>query len=145
MKLDSIIEEIQKDLLKEDEINLDKVSLQIPKLHYKWKSLLVHEKKMYLQLENDYNTLLKLKWEYYTGKISPEDLKTRGWEPFHLKILRQDIDLYLKSDSDLIKLKSLLENQSIKIDYIDSFIKEIMQRQWTIKNAIEYRKFMSGD
>lgn len=145
MKLDKIIEEIQKDVLDENVVELDKVSLQIPKLHSKWKFILVNERQRYNQIESEYHQLYKLKWEYYTGKLSQQELDTLGWEPFHLRILRTDIDIYLKSDSDLIKKKSLLELQTVKIDLIDSFIKEIMQRQWTVKNAVEWRKFMSGE
>ena len=40
------------------------------------------------KLEQDYNLLYKLKFEYYNGTISEEELKENAWEPFRLKILK---------------------------------------------------------
>jgi hypothetical protein len=34
--------------------------------------------------------------------------------------------------------------QKQKVDYLDSILKGINNRQWVIRNAIEWRKFMSG-
>ena len=86
----------------------------------------------------------RLKWEYYTGKLSEDQLKELGWEQFDLKILRQDIDLYLESDPELVALEMKLTVQKEKTDYLQSFLKELANRQYHIRDAILWRKFISG-
>jgi hypothetical protein len=88
--------------------------------------------------------LLRAKWEYYTGKMSQEELTARGWEPFALKILRNDLDLYLDSDADLIKLKQKSDFQKEKIALLEEVVKELNTRHWKIRNAIEWRRFTNG-
>ena len=50
-------------------------------------------------------SLLRKKWEYYTGKMDSETLESLGWEPFQLNILKADIDKYLDSDKELSVLR----------------------------------------
>ena len=85
-----------------------------------------------------------MKWEYYTGKLDQDQLDEYGWEPFQLKILKQDIDLYMDSDEDLQKLLNKQAYQKEKINYLDAILKSVNNRQWNIKGAIEWRKFING-
>ena len=85
-----------------------------------------------------------MKWEYYTGKLDQSQLDEHGLEPFPLKILKQDIDKYMESDDDLIVLNQRYIYQKEKVDYLESVLKEITNRHWKIKNAIEWRRFTSG-
>jgi len=71
-------------------------------------------------------------------------LDSRGWQPFALKILRQDIDLYLDSDQDLIKLQQKTQYQKEKVALLEEVVKELNTRHWKIRNAIEWRKFTNG-
>jgi len=73
--------------LKFNESELDTESLRIPQLHGKYLNLLYDEKLVLRKWKNELSSLAKLKWEYYTGKMSEEDLKKYGWEPFSLRIL----------------------------------------------------------
>ena len=94
----------QKDLsFKEDELDFE--SLRIPQLHGKYLNFLTDEKIFFQKLKWDYSTLYKAKWEYYNGKMSQEDLEARNWEQFDLKILKQDIPIYIDADEDLRKIK----------------------------------------
>jgi hypothetical protein len=54
------------------------------------------------------------------------------------------MDIYMDSDADMVRIVSKIEMQRAKVDYLDSVIKGINNRQWVIRNAIEWRKFMSG-
>ena len=100
----------------------------------KWKLLLT-------KANIDYHTLRKEKWEYYTGK-APQQVYAE--KPFNLKILKTDIDKYMESDDELVKLKSKVEYIQTVIDFLDSTIKQISNRGFQIKNAIDWRKFTSG-
>jgi len=76
--------------------------------------------------------------------MSEEELQSREWEPFDLKILKQDLDKYLDGDADLILEKQKITYQEEKVSYLESVLKSINNRNWEIKNAIEWRKFLNG-
>lgn len=143
MTLDEIRKEIERDF-RLDETALDLESLKIPQLHSKYLNLLMDERLAMRKAEFDYNSLMKSKWEYYTGKMSHEELTARGWEPFALKILRNDLDLYLNSDVDLSKLSQKFIFHKEKVSLLEEVIKELNSRHWKIRNAIEWRKFVNG-
>jgi hypothetical protein len=143
MNIDKIKEMVEADL-KIDGTELGDESTRIPQLHGKYINIYHDESLVLRKLEADYKTLRKQKWEYYNGKLSQEELTALGWEPFGHRILRQDMDIYMESDADMIRIVSKIEMQRAKVDYLDSVIKGINNRQWVIRNAIEWRKFMSG-
>jgi len=143
MNIDKIKEMVETDL-KIDGTELGDESTRIPQLHGKYINIYHDESLVMRKLEADYKTLRKQKWEYYNGKMSQEELTRLGWEPFGHRILRQDMDIYMESDEDMIRIVSKIEMQRAKVDYLDSVIKGINNRQWVIRNAIEWRKFMSG-
>ena len=131
--------------LKFNETELDTESLRIPQLHGKYLNMLYDEKLVLRKWRNELSSLLKLKWEYYTGKISEEQLKELGWEPFELRILKQDVDLYIESDPEVIQKKDRVFVQEEKVNYLESIIKMISNRQYHIRDAITWRKFINGE
>jgi hypothetical protein len=143
MTLDDLRTEIQKDMVL-NQLELDTESLKIPQLHGKYLNFLTDERLSLRKIEADRSVMLRAKWEYYTGKMSQEELAVRGWEPFALKILRNDLDLYLDSDSDLIKCNQKIEYQKEKISLLEEVVKELNTRHWKIRNAIEWRRFTNG-
>ena len=141
------LDEIRKELEKDSRVNdttLDLESLKIPQLHGKYLNFLTDERLLLGMYQAEVDLMLRLKWEYYTGKLSQQELQNRGWEPFALKILRNDIDLYLNSDSDLVKSRQKLFYQKEKISLLEEIIKELNNRHWKIRNAIDWRKFVNG-
>jgi hypothetical protein len=143
MTLSEIIEQAKQDL-KFDDTELDQESLRIPQLHNKYLNFYHEEKLRFQGYKTNYSRMFKLKWEYYTGKLSEDQLKELGWEPFDLKILRQDVDIYLEADKDLIELKNKMSIQEEKVEYLSSVLKGIMNRQFHIRDAIAWRKFLNG-
>lgn len=143
MTLDDIRKEIITDT-QIDDAALDAESLRIPKLHGKYLNFLLDERLALAKHENDLSVMLRDKWEYYTGKMSQEELQSRGWQPFQLKILRNDLDIYLNSDPDLTKLRQRMAYQKEKIGLLEEIVKELNNRHWKIRNAIEWRRFTSG-
>jgi len=127
-----------------DDAELDIESIKIPQLHNKYLNIFHDEKLILLRTEAEYKSMLRVRWEYYSGKMSKDDLDEYGWEPFELKILKPDLSIYLDSDDFLVKLKNKVAYQKEKIDYLESVLKSLNNRNWIIRNAIEWRKFMSG-
>lgn len=141
------IEDLQKQIdadLKIDQAAIDLESARIPDLYHKYLKL-YHEfrlkKKAYVHKLND---LSKIKWEYYSGKLSQAELQSRGWQQFPYRILRQDIDIYLKSDKDLQQVQANIDILDEKIAFLESVTKLIAQRQWMLRNIIDWRKFSNG-
>jgi hypothetical protein len=134
---------IQKDLHIKD-AELDTESLRIPQLHNKYLNMLHDEKIMLQALRVKRKMLLRDKWEYYTGKMDEDTLKQKGWEPFNLKILKQDVDMYIESDSDMIAIESKVFMQQERVEFLQETVKAINNLQWRIRDAIAWRKFING-
>ena len=127
--------------LKINDTELDLESLKTPQLHNKYMKHLTKFKLMLSRAEGDlYNTKREL-WEYYTGKA---DASVYAQKPFDLKILKTDIDKYLNADEDLQRLSQKVEYLTTVIDFLDRTLRQITNRTFTIKNAIDWRKFTSG-
>ena len=127
-----------------DETELDKESMRTPQIHNKYLIIYTDEKLILGKIQSDLYKLKKYKWLYYTGKMSQEELDERGWDTFDLNILKTDIDKFLNSDDDIIKLSNKILLQKEKVEYLENIIKIINNRQWSIRAAIDWLKFTSG-
>jgi hypothetical protein len=127
-----------------DESDLAQESLRTPQLHNKYLLLLLRLKNKRDKIENEFKVLEKNKWLYYTGKMSEEEHKTLGWEPFELNILRTDVDRLIQADSDIIQYQNKLNEINRIISYVEDVVKIISNRQWTIRSAIDWLKFTNG-
>lgn len=141
-KLEKILE-----LWKEDSV-IDQTEpsrelLRIPTLHSKYIDLLAHYKMASKKTQFQYLEMKRKKWEYYTGKLSKDELDELGWEPFPFT-LKSDIQLYLESDKDLINItKKKAVNDEI-VSVLEAILGELKQRTWQLKEYINWEKFVSG-
>lgn len=143
MKLNDLRAMVQKDLTV-DQTELDVASLLVPQLHSKYLNLLMDEKLVLRKLKLDMSALKRDKWEFYSGKMSEERLSALGWEPFHLKILRQDLDKYLESDTDLAAMLTKIAFSEEKVEYLTGVIRAVNNLHWNIRSAIDWKKFTQG-
>jgi len=127
-----------------DNTSLDRESSIIPQQHNKYLSILSDEKLVLARYEADLNILRKNKWLYYSGKLSEEELSEHGWEPCQLNILRNDVDRFLESDQDLIDLALKVALQKEKVNYVESVVKIISNKIWSIRASIDWIKFTQG-
>jgi hypothetical protein len=140
MNLEEIQELVDKDL-KINDSELDLESIKTPQIHNKYMKHLTKFKLMLSRAESEFHIIKKQKWEYYTGKADPS---VYAEKPFNLKILRQDVDKYIDSDEDIIKLKQKSDYLNTVVDFLDRTVRQISNRTFTIKNAIDWKKFTSG-
>ena len=140
--LEEILKEWEKDA-DMDQTEPGKELLKIPKLHNKYLSILTKHRMASKKALSDYNRQKKIKWEYYSGKLSQEELVKFGWEPFNFK-LKSDIPLYLESDSDLIRLmeKNIYHDEVVSV--IESIMGELKQRTWQLRDYISWERFIGG-
>ena len=127
-----------------DNSHLEDEASRIPQLHNKYLCMLIDEKAILENLENKFKVLKRDKWLFYSGKMSEEELKQKGWEPFDLNILKQDIDRFIDSDFDIINLGNKIFIQKEKVNYIESVAKIISNKIWNIRSTIEWIKFTQG-
>ena len=146
MNLEQLRNEWSKDC-EIDDIELDKSSLEVPKLHAKYQEYLTNNILTLKNLEFQYNLLLKNKWLWYNGKMSQEQIKELGWDddPFDgLKVMKNDMQIWYNADTDLQAISGKVAYQKIVIDFLKECMQNIPWRHQTIKNTIDWRKFMAG-
>lgn len=124
--------------------HLEEESIKIPQIHNKYLVILMDEKLILESLESKLKVLRRDKWLYYSGKMSDDELKQKGWQPFDLSILKQDLDRFIDSDSDIINLSHKVYLQREKVNYIESVVKIVSGKMWSIKSAIDWIKFTQG-
>jgi hypothetical protein len=116
----------------------------IPLLHSKYWQIYTSERQRYMLVKQEYDALKRAKTDWYTGRMSDEELKERGWAPQGLRIVRQECDSYLAADTDITTLSGKLEVQKMKLDFLEDAIKHINNRNFVLRNYIEYLKFSNG-
>ena len=130
-----------------DDIELDKSSLDVPKLHAKYSELLSDTLVKLKQKQFQYNLLIKDKWLWFNGKMSEDEVKARGWnpDPFDgLKIMKNDMQIFFNADKDLQEMNAKVEYLKVTIDFLKECMQNITWRHQTIRNTIDWRKFMAG-
>tara|TARA_B100000214_G_scaffold360927_1_gene323804 strand:- start:1027 stop:1455 length:429 start_codon:yes stop_codon:yes gene_type:complete len=140
MTLEELQEIADKDL-KINDSELDLESIKTPQIHNKYMKHLTKFKLMLSKADAEFNCIKKEKWEYYTGK-APATVYAE--KPFNLKLLRQDLDKYIDSDEAVIQAKQKVDYLQTVVEFLDRTIKQISNRTFTIKNAIDWKKFTSG-
>ena len=143
MKLESILALWEQDS-KVDRLELDKESLKIPSLHNKYLKIYSTENLQLKKMIHELKELERNKFEYYSGKLSEEELGEFGWEQFDHKLLKQDIPRYLESDADIINLLLKIDYQKEKVEAVKSIMSNINGRSFNIGNAIKWQQFLNG-
>jgi hypothetical protein len=141
MNIDELFVEVERDI-KIDDTELDLESIRTPQLHNKYLKMFTKHSLQYKKLQDDYKVLYRVKWEYYTGKAPPE---VYAENPFELKVLRTDIGIYMEADKDLQQLGQRMAYTKQIVEYLERILREINNRNWTIRNTIEWKKFLHGD
>ncbi len=144
MKLEDIYAMWEADC-KYDDLNLDKDSLNISSLHAKYNRLLSETRSQLrsavIKKKSHYSTLR----DYYLGNLNnPEDLERIGRQPFLNKVLKNEVQGYIDSDGDLIRIDERIALLEEKVEVIVEIMKCIHKRSFDIKHAIEWRKFTNG-
>ena len=141
MDLETLQKQVDVDL-KIDDTELDLESIRTPQLHNKYLKLFTKYSLQLKKVKDDYDGLYKFKWEYYTGKSTMEVYQA---EPFDLKVLKADVHIYLNADAELQKLGQRQEYLNVVVVYLERVLREINNRNWNIRNTIEWKKFLHGE
>jgi hypothetical protein len=127
-----------------DETELSHESIKIPQLHNKYLIFYSNEKLKFKEIKYLFAGLIKRKRDYYSGRMTAEELEAADWEPFQYKLLKADVQEYIDADDNVIESKKLLALQEEKVNYLESIVKSLTTRGYLIKNAIDWKKFTEG-
>ena len=139
MNLETLQNKWEKDCKIGDELSDE--SKKIPSLHCEYIKLYNEFNLMKKNTEFRLKCMMRERWEYYTGKADP---KVYEEEPFDFKVMKQDVDRYLYGDKKIQRLQMKIEYQSQCVFFLDSVLTQIRDRQWQIRNAIEFQKLTLG-
>lgn len=125
-------EEIQNEL-KIDLSNLDINSSENPLLIQKYLNKYYSYLVQLNDLESKLDELKSKKYQFYkTGyKLIPENIT--------------ELNYLLNGDEEINTLKNKYKKLNIKISYIKDVIQQFKDRNWAIKNAIDFIKFKNGE
>jgi hypothetical protein len=140
LKLEDIMTEAEK-YLEIDETNLAKESIETPKMYGRLLRIRTSESMLLQKYKFQLKKLYQDKRDYYLGRADPKVYKEK---PFDLKILKSEVDTYIEADEEIRELTLKIEMQNEKIEYLDNVLKQIANRNYAIKNAIDFQKMMNG-
>ena len=141
MNLDKIQEMWQKDSVIAPD-NLHDESLKIPQLHSKYYTVYNTITLLREKARTNYNTIRLERYNYYTGKAEPEVYVE---EPFPYKVREKDaIQRYMDADEKLIKVDLKIRYYDATLKFLEEIIKNVSNRTFQIKNAIEWNRFQAG-
>ena len=141
MNLDKIQEMWQKDSVI-DHDNLHDESLKIPQLHSKYYTLYNTITLLREKARDSYNKIKLERHNYYTGKAEPEVYEK---EPFPYKVREKDaIQRYLDADEKLTTIDLKIRYYDTELKFLEEIIKNVSNRTFQIKNAIEWNRFQAG-
>jgi hypothetical protein len=127
-----------------DQTEPSKELLKIPMYHSKYLAILTKHRIASKKAHFDYLRMRKVKWEYFTGKMSQDELEEYGWEPFQFA-LKSDITTYLEADKDLIKLLEKKVYHEEVVSVLESIMNELKSRTFQLRDFIQWERFISGN
>ena len=125
-----------------DPDNLHTESLNTPVLHAKYHDMFNNILLLKKKAEQQKRNIRHQKYEYYTGKADPDVYMEN---PFPKKIRDKDtLQKYMDADESLSQSSLKVEYYDVMLSYLQDILKMIHNRNYQIKNAIDFQKFASG-
>ena len=141
MNLDELKKQAKEDLAITEHENMDQESYKNQLIKPKWLEYKTNYEQLLIMRKTDHQKMWREKWEYYGGKA---DAKVYAAKPFDIKVLKNDLQMYIQSDDEILELQNKISYYESIIKYIDGVIKSIDNRGWDIRNATDWKKFEAG-
>ncbi len=128
-----------------NETNLGHEAARVPSLHSKYITVMSTTKLQLRKAESDYLNTRRLKYKYFRGEMTKQDLEDEGWSQYQgNKPLKNEMDELLECDNKLIELQDKIEYFKTTIYTLEQIIRSLNSRTWDIKSGIEWAKFTNG-
>ena len=141
MNLEQIQEMWQKDSVIDPD-NLHDESLKIPQLHSKYYTIYNTITLLREKARESYNRIRLERHNYYTGK-APAEVYVE--EPFPYKVREKDaIQRHMDADEKMSTINMKIKYYYVTLKFLEEIIRNVSNRTYQIKNAIEWQQFQSG-
>jgi len=141
MDLEKIQEMWQRDSAIDPD-NLHNESLKISQLHSKYYTIYNTITLLREKARESFNRVKLERYNYYTGK-APAEVYVE--EPFPYKVRDKDaLQRHMDADEKLSKLDLKIRYYDVMLKFLEEVIRMISNRNFSIKNAIEFMKFTAG-
>lgn len=140
--------EIQEEWAKDsivDETSVGPELLKLSKLQSKYTGYLAENSLISKKKLIEYNKMRAVKWDYYNGNMSKEELDERGWKPYLYTVkLKEGIERCLDRDEDLnnMLMNKVLYDEAVSL--CESILKAINNRGYSLKAWVDYQKYILG-
>ena len=117
-------------------------SLNIPLLHSKYLNIMSKERLIYKALLEKKKQISSTLEDYYDGKIDGRDI---GREPCQIKYsTKSQLEKAVESDKEIIQINLKIAASEEIVLFCKEVIHSINQRNFIIKNYIDFKKFTEG-
>ena len=141
MNLESLQEMWKKDSIIDTDLYCEE-STKIPQLHMRYMEFFNTYALMKKEREIEMRRLIREKWLYYKGK---EPSKVYKEMPFDFKLTtKEEVNMFIESDEDICRLQYKIDYIEQIINFLEGVLRQIGNRNFQIKNAIEWEKFKNG-
>ncbi len=113
-------------------------------LHAKYLKILYIHNQKHREASQASARVRQIRRTYYYGTIDQETEKKYGWTPFTYSVGKNDIDRFLDADEMVQKAETLRCKHEDIVEACKSIVKEIGNRGYQLKSAIDWKKFMAG-
>ena len=141
MDLETLKRTAREDLPVSDLEHIDQESFKNQMIKQKWLDFKADFELLLIKSKTDHQQMYREKWEYYGGKA---DAKVYASKPFDIKVMKTDLQMYIQSDDDILRLQNKMGYYESCVDYCKGVIKSIDNRGWDIRNATDWKKFEAG-
>jgi hypothetical protein len=125
-----------------DPDNLHNESLKISQLHSKYYTIYNTITLLREKARESFNRVKLERYNYYTGKAPIEVYEE---EPFPYKVRdKEALQRHMDADEKLSKLDLKIRYYDVMLKFLEEVIRMISNRNYSIKNAIEFMKFTAG-
>lgn len=142
MKIEDISAEYEADVVI-DRTDLTESLGNNIKLHAKYCRYYTIENKQLRIYKYQMISLEHAKWLYYIEGPSNET-KDLGWPIIRGKIIKSDVDRYIRVDPDIMNLQALIDIAQEKVNILTEYLKGINARGFSIQNMMNQDRFYAG-
>lgn len=140
----SILEKIQSEWEKDsvvDKLDLTNEATRVPQIHAKYLNFFRQVRTQLISFRKKKAEMSRDKFMFYSGKADPQVYAKERWDH---KVLRGDLDVYVKSDKDVISLDERIAVAELAEEMLKQIFAQLKDRTWQIRSAIDFQRMLNG-
>jgi hypothetical protein len=145
MSLDNLVDAWSEDVrIDYSTSNLDEIILNVGILHAKYLKIMVIHNDLLHESERALKRAASIRAAYYSGKISREEEKKYGWEPYQQILTGKQLQDVLDIDPILTAGQNKVNKHTDIVEACKLINKELGNRTYQIRAAIDWQKVRNG-